>query len=192
MASISEKANSFTDPSVNNVPVQQSMAVSEDAEPVSTKPDPKAFPDGGLEAWLVVAGGFCTVFASFGWINCKISKHDHRQLYIEANQICRCGHLSRLLPVKYTCKLLLKQRSLDTLYRIVHDVLLRMSTTSYCTMRTDQIVGANRRQSDGLLWSASSHYHRVVFTHIRVDDDFNIEGVLSNLPLAVDCQRRWL
>jgi hypothetical protein len=28
------------------------------------------FPDGGLEAWLVVAGGFCTVFASFGWINC--------------------------------------------------------------------------------------------------------------------------
>lgn len=27
-------------------------------------------PDGGFEAWLVVAGGFCTVFASFGWINC--------------------------------------------------------------------------------------------------------------------------
>lgn len=30
-------------------------------------------PDGGLEAWLVVAGGFCTVFASFGWINCRSS-----------------------------------------------------------------------------------------------------------------------
>ncbi|KAL9564076.1 hypothetical protein ACKAV7_011789 [Fusarium commune] len=27
-------------------------------------------PDGGLEAWLVVAGGFCANFASFGWINC--------------------------------------------------------------------------------------------------------------------------
>ncbi|KAF5664981.1 monocarboxylate transporter [Fusarium heterosporum] len=27
-------------------------------------------PDGGLEAWSVVAGGFCAVFASFGWINC--------------------------------------------------------------------------------------------------------------------------
>lgn len=27
-------------------------------------------PDGGLEAWSVVAGSFCAVFASFGWINC--------------------------------------------------------------------------------------------------------------------------
>ncbi|WJG35776.1 uncharacterized protein FOBCDRAFT_139942 [Fusarium oxysporum Fo47] len=26
-------------------------------------------PDGGREAWLVVAGGFCANFASFGWIN---------------------------------------------------------------------------------------------------------------------------
>ncbi|EGX94163.1 monocarboxylate permease-like protein [Cordyceps militaris CM01] len=29
-----------------------------------------AAPDGGAEAWLAVLGGFCTVFASFGWINC--------------------------------------------------------------------------------------------------------------------------
>jgi hypothetical protein len=29
-------------------------------------------PDGGFQAWLVVLGGFCTVFASFGWINCKL------------------------------------------------------------------------------------------------------------------------
>lgn len=28
-------------------------------------------PDGGIEAWAVVAGGFCAVFASFGWINCE-------------------------------------------------------------------------------------------------------------------------
>ncbi|OAA54055.1 monocarboxylate permease-like protein [Cordyceps fumosorosea ARSEF 2679] len=27
-------------------------------------------PDGGTAAWLAVLGGFCTVFASFGWINC--------------------------------------------------------------------------------------------------------------------------
>jgi hypothetical protein len=27
-------------------------------------------PDGGWDAWFVVAGGFCTIFASFGWINC--------------------------------------------------------------------------------------------------------------------------
>lgn len=34
-------------------------------------PDPAAFPDGGWEAWLVVAGGFCTIFSSLGWINCE-------------------------------------------------------------------------------------------------------------------------
>lgn len=32
--------------------------------------DPNAFPDGGLEAWLVVSGAFCCLFCSFGWINC--------------------------------------------------------------------------------------------------------------------------
>ncbi|RDW63988.1 hypothetical protein BP5796_10490 [Coleophoma crateriformis] len=32
--------------------------------------NPADFPDGGLEAWLVVAGAFCCLFVSFGWINC--------------------------------------------------------------------------------------------------------------------------
>ncbi|MCJ1482695.1 hypothetical protein MMC06_002861, partial [Schaereria dolodes] len=32
--------------------------------------DPSSFPDGGLEAWLVVFGAFCCLFCSFGWINC--------------------------------------------------------------------------------------------------------------------------
>lgn len=32
--------------------------------------DPAVFPDGGLQAWLVVAGGFFALFASFGWVNC--------------------------------------------------------------------------------------------------------------------------
>ncbi|TFY76406.1 hypothetical protein EWM64_g7608 [Hericium alpestre] len=27
------------------------------------------FPDGGLEAWLVVLGGFCTTFSTFGYVN---------------------------------------------------------------------------------------------------------------------------
>ena len=35
--------------------------------------DPNAFPDGGLEAWLVVSGAFCCLFCSFGWINCGSS-----------------------------------------------------------------------------------------------------------------------
>ncbi|CAJ0555014.1 Ff.00g135270.m01.CDS01 [Fusarium sp. VM40] len=40
-------------------------------------------PDGGLEAWAVVAGGFCAVFASFGWINCIGIFQD----YYEQNQL---------------------------------------------------------------------------------------------------------
>jgi MFS family permease len=28
------------------------------------------FPDGGAEAWLVVLGAWCSLFSSFGWINC--------------------------------------------------------------------------------------------------------------------------
>lgn len=32
---------------------------------------PSAFPDGGVEAWTVVFGGFCALFVSFGWITCK-------------------------------------------------------------------------------------------------------------------------
>jgi hypothetical protein len=38
------------------------------------KPDPDAFPDGGFQAWLCIAGGFCSIFSSFGWINCMIAK----------------------------------------------------------------------------------------------------------------------
>ncbi|KAH9207661.1 major facilitator superfamily domain-containing protein [Leptodontidium sp. 2 PMI_412] len=48
-----------------------------------TGPDPNAFPDGGFEAWLVVLGGFCAVFCSFGWINCI----GVFQNYYEQNQL---------------------------------------------------------------------------------------------------------
>ena len=30
---------------------------------------PDAPPDGGLTAWLVVVGAWCTSFCSFGWVN---------------------------------------------------------------------------------------------------------------------------
>jgi hypothetical protein len=33
--------------------------------------DPSSFPDGGVEAWVVVLGGFCALFVSFGWVNCE-------------------------------------------------------------------------------------------------------------------------
>ncbi|KAF1832297.1 monocarboxylate permease-like protein [Decorospora gaudefroyi] len=40
------------------------------APELTTTAGPGPPPDGGLQAWLAVLGGFCTVFASFGWINC--------------------------------------------------------------------------------------------------------------------------
>ena len=33
--------------------------------------DPRQNPDGGVKAWLCLLGGFCTLFCSFGWINCE-------------------------------------------------------------------------------------------------------------------------
>ena len=33
--------------------------------------DPRQNPDGGRQAWLCILGGFCTLFCSFGWINCE-------------------------------------------------------------------------------------------------------------------------
>lgn len=33
-------------------------------------PDPSEPPDGGLEAWIIVAGSWCCLFVSFGWITC--------------------------------------------------------------------------------------------------------------------------
>lgn len=38
--------------------------------PKPTGPNPADFPDGGLRAWTVVAGSWCCMFASMGWINC--------------------------------------------------------------------------------------------------------------------------
>ena len=32
-------------------------------------------PDGGIRAWMVVLGGFCCLFCSFGWINCRFGYH---------------------------------------------------------------------------------------------------------------------
>lgn len=43
--------------------------------------DPSAFPDGGLEAWLVVFGGWCSLFVSFGWINCTGVFQDYYQTH---------------------------------------------------------------------------------------------------------------
>ncbi|KAL7781390.1 hypothetical protein V8C43DRAFT_319824 [Trichoderma afarasin] len=41
-----------------------------DVEAAPKPPPPGDFPEGGLEAWLVVFGGWCALFCTFGLINC--------------------------------------------------------------------------------------------------------------------------
>lgn len=41
-----------------------------DVEAAPKPPPPGDFPEGGLEAWLVVLGGWCALFCTFGLINC--------------------------------------------------------------------------------------------------------------------------
>ncbi|KAI0097353.1 major facilitator superfamily domain-containing protein [Nemania sp. FL0031] len=49
--------------------------------PAPVGPDPDDFPDGGFHAWLCIAGGFCTVFSSFGWVNCIGVFQDYYQTH---------------------------------------------------------------------------------------------------------------
>ncbi|KAG9245451.1 major facilitator superfamily domain-containing protein [Calycina marina] len=50
------------------------------SEPVAGGTNPADFPDGGLEAWLVVFGAWCTLFCSFGWINAIGTFQEYYQL----------------------------------------------------------------------------------------------------------------
>ncbi|KAI1097254.1 MFS general substrate transporter [Jackrogersella minutella] len=66
----STNANIFPDP--ENV-VEADMEKGGVAPPPASGPpgfNPADFPDGGLEAWLVVIGGFCALFSTFGLVNC--------------------------------------------------------------------------------------------------------------------------
>lgn len=49
-------------------------------QPVVGGINPADFPDGGLEANLVLLGGWCCLFCSFGWINCIGIFQDYYQL----------------------------------------------------------------------------------------------------------------
>lgn len=53
---------------------KEEQFVSKEGSPVNPW-DPSQFPDGGFKAWSVVAGGFCSLFCSFGWINCERRKN---------------------------------------------------------------------------------------------------------------------
>lgn len=47
----------------------------------STGPPKNEAPDGGFRAWAAVAGGFCCLFVSFGWINCIGVFQDYYQTH---------------------------------------------------------------------------------------------------------------
>jgi hypothetical protein len=66
-------------------------------KPAPTIFDPSSFPDGGLEAWLVVLGGFCCLFVSFGWINCMSNLCFHCVFIGSLIEFARCWYLSKLL-----------------------------------------------------------------------------------------------
>ncbi|KAL3479736.1 riboflavin transporter MCH5 [Aspergillus californicus] len=78
-SSSSSSSSSASDP-VN----YESNKASEDIPPSEPSgPDKADFPDGGLRAWTVVAGSWCCMFASMGWINCIGVFQD----YYERNQL---------------------------------------------------------------------------------------------------------
>ena len=86
-----------------------------DTESVGTPPSSASntantIPDGGFEAWMVVAGAWCTSFCSFGWINSQSGKPlcSLKQLTVRR---CRC--IPRLLRKKYAQTILGQHDLLD-------------------------------------------------------------------------------
>jgi hypothetical protein len=59
--------------------------------------DASEFPDGGLEAWLVLTGAFCCLFCSFGWINCSFCLTRLLECLLTLLIVRRYGDLPRVL-----------------------------------------------------------------------------------------------
>ncbi|KAI9726857.1 MAG: hypothetical protein M1834_001481 [Cirrosporium novae-zelandiae] len=84
--------------------------------------DPRSFPDGGLEAWLVIVGGWCCLFCSFGWINCEWeSKSGHGNCGTNFDN--RHWYISRVLPDSYVEQLFVQYHRMDPFLGNIHDVL---------------------------------------------------------------------
>ncbi|KAI2606752.1 MFS general substrate transporter [Hypoxylon sp. NC1633] len=66
----STNADMFPDPENVVEADMEKGGVAPPHPPAAPGFNPADFPDGGLEAWLVVAGGFASLFSTFGLINC--------------------------------------------------------------------------------------------------------------------------
>lgn len=72
------------------------MEVRQEPPNPEEKPnDAQSFPDGGLQAWLVVLGAFFGLFISFGWTNCK--SHAIIATNRTADRSQRCRRVPRIL-----------------------------------------------------------------------------------------------
>ncbi|KAH8646251.1 monocarboxylate permease-like protein [Xylariales sp. PMI_506] len=65
----------------DNISTPKTASEKGDTDSPPSGPDPQAFPDGGFEAWFCIAGGFCTIFCSMGWINCIGVFQDYYQAH---------------------------------------------------------------------------------------------------------------
>jgi hypothetical protein len=61
------------------------------------KPATGGPPDGGLTAWLVVLGAWCTSFCSFGWIN-SMWRRPYAVHFGGLTNSFRCGSFPGVLP----------------------------------------------------------------------------------------------
>lgn len=57
-------------PSVEKSAEEEKRQQEPQAKPAWT---PSPAPDGGFTAWSVLAGSWCVLFCSFGWINSRLS-----------------------------------------------------------------------------------------------------------------------
>lgn len=90
---------------------------------------PGDFPDGGLQAWLVVSGAFCCLFCSFGWINGACSCFGLRHTMLMR---LNCSHwgISGVLRDSSIGRVLPKRGFLDTIFGGFHDVRRSMPRPS--------------------------------------------------------------
>ena len=84
--------------------------------------NPADFPDGGLEAWLVVLGGWCCLLSSFGWINVFSSDTNlYKTDFFQALH----WRLSGILPAQSAKPIFVFDGLLDSEYGGFYDVLWR-------------------------------------------------------------------